>query len=64
MVARRVVYCEFRHSCKLCRVNSRCIKICVDLHRVNIRVDLRRRNANRRELMRILIRYDRRSSAK
>jgi hypothetical protein len=34
MVARRVVYCEFRHGCKLCRVNSRCIKIC---------------NANRRE---------------
>jgi hypothetical protein len=68
MVARRVVYCEFRHGCKsgckLCRVNSRCIKICIDLRRVNIRVDLRRRDANRRELMRILIRYDRRSSAK
>jgi hypothetical protein len=43
----------------VCHVNSRCIKICIDLRRVNIRVDLRRR-----ELMQILIRYARRSSAK
>jgi hypothetical protein len=43
MVARLVIYCEFRHGCKsghvkLSRVNSRRIKIRVDLRRVNIRV--------------------------
>jgi hypothetical protein len=64
MVACRVVYCEFRHGCKSGSCVSRRIKICVDLRRVNIRVDLRLRDANRRELMQILIRYARRSSAK
>jgi hypothetical protein len=56
MVASRVV---------VCHVNSRRIKFCVDLRRnVEIRVGLRRHDANRRELMQILIRYARRSSAK
>jgi hypothetical protein len=47
MDARRVVYCEFRHSCTSgsCvsrKIESRqFIKIHIDLRRVNIRVDLR-----------------------